>query len=248
MPDIDQAAVEAVLEEIRKTGFCVVPDLISAEQCARVRLEYMKILHTEKEENLHPSGHQRILHLLMKHPIFVDFRCHPFVLAVWRQYLGEDMICSTMTANALWPHSKELYWHVDHPYWTMAQPYPIFPLTGQAIWMIDDFTIENGATAGIAGSHRRPFLPKLEDSWTDEATILTGKRGSAILADGAWWHTSRSNKSDETRCAILTTYIRSCCVTQEDMRMQLAALDNPSEEVAHLLGANQYMPRQTFPY
>jgi ectoine hydroxylase-related dioxygenase (phytanoyl-CoA dioxygenase family) len=245
---LDLAEVDAVLADIRTIGFCVVPNLIPDEICAHARAEYTRILQVEKEENLHPSGHQRILHLLMKHPIFITFLMHPFVLAVWRRYLGEDMICSTLTGNALWPDSTELYWHVDHPYWTMAQPYPVYPLSGQAIWMLDDFTVANGATAGIPGSHLRPFLPMLEDCWTEEATILTGQRGSAILADGAWWHTSRPNQSTDTRCAVLTTFIRSYCVTQEDMRMQLSALDDPPAEVAHLLGADQYVPRRTFPY
>jgi ectoine hydroxylase-related dioxygenase (phytanoyl-CoA dioxygenase family) len=242
------ADAQAVIAAVRETGFCVVEGLADPDTCARARNRYMEILVEEVEENLHPSGHQRILHLLMKSPLFLPFLCHPFVLQVWRTYLGEDMICSTMTGNALWPDSHELYWHVDHPFWTMAQPYPLFPLAGQCIWMLDDFTLDNGATAGIAESHKRPFLPDLGESWTDEATVLTGRRGSVIFADGAWWHTSRPNASADVRCALLATYIRSCCVTQEDMRMQLAAMDGPSEEVRHLLGGNQYVPTRTFPY
>ncbi|HEV7660279.1 MAG TPA: phytanoyl-CoA dioxygenase family protein [Allosphingosinicella sp.] len=248
MHDPSEADVAAIIGQIASTGFCVVPDLLSADQCLRTRRDYMRILEAERAENLHHSGHQRILHLLMKGASFVDFVCHPFILAVWRRYLGDDVICSTMTGNALWPGSAELYWHVDHPFWTMPQPYPTLPLAGQVIWMLDDFTIENGATAGIAGSHRRGVLPTLGETWTDDATILTGKRGSAVLADGAWWHTSRPNGTAETRCAVLATYIRSWCVTQEDMRWQLDAVDDPSDEVAHLLGANQYVPRRTFPY
>jgi ectoine hydroxylase-related dioxygenase (phytanoyl-CoA dioxygenase family) len=188
------------------------------------------------------------MHLLMKAPIFVSLLCDPFVLAVWRRYLGADIICSTMSANALWPKSTELYWHVDHPYWTMTEPYPTYPLTGQVIWMIDDFTIANGATAGIRNSHRQPTLPRLAEQWTDDATILTGRRGSVIFADGAWWHTSRPNTSSKTRCAVLTTYIRSYCVPQEDMRMQLEAMKRPSALVKDLLGGNQYMARRELPY
>jgi ectoine hydroxylase-related dioxygenase (phytanoyl-CoA dioxygenase family) len=233
---------------IRDVGFCVVPAIVPPRRCARIRAVLQRLLQAEKAQNLHPSGHQRILHLLMKDRIFVELLCNPFVLAVWRKYLGDDMICSTMTANALWPKSTELYWHVDHPYWTMAQPYPAYSLSGQAIWMIDDFTVENGATAGIAGSHRRQRLPELHERWTNEATVLTGTAGSVILADGAWWHTSRPNDSPRTRFAVLATYIRSYCVTQEDMRMQLESLRNPSPVLKHLLGGNQYVPTRNFPY
>jgi ectoine hydroxylase-related dioxygenase (phytanoyl-CoA dioxygenase family) len=244
----DPAEVDRVAGIIRDVGFCVVPSLVPPRRCAELRAVLQRLLTAEKSQNLHASGHQRILHLLVKDRIFTELLCSPFVIAVWRRYLGDDMICSTMTANALWPRSTELYWHVDHPYWTMSQPYPVYPLSGQAIWMIDDFTEANGATAGIAGSHRRPTLPELGEHWTDEATVLTGGRGSVILADGAWWHTSRPNTSRRTRFAVLTTYIRSYCITQEDMRMQLKAFRNPPALVKHLLGGNQYLPRRDFPY
>ena len=240
--------IERVVNVIRDVGFCVVPSLLSEKRCCEFRRVLMRMLKAEKQENLLPTGHQRVMHLLMKHPIFISLLCDPFVLAVWRRYLGEDIICSTMSANALWPQSTEQYWHVDYPYWTMAEPYSIYPLTGEVIWMIDDFTVANGATAGIEGSHRRPHLPRIGNQWTDEATVLTGRRGSVIFADGAWWHTSRPNISRRMRCAVLTTYIRSYCVTQEDMRMQLEAIENPTEQVKHLLGGNQYIPRRELPY
>jgi ectoine hydroxylase-related dioxygenase (phytanoyl-CoA dioxygenase family) len=241
-------SANSAIERIREVGFCVVKSVISAQHSAEIRAVLASLLRAERKQNLHPSGHQRIVHLLVKHPIFTGLLCNPFVLAVWRRYLGNDMVCSTMTANALWPRSSEQYWHVDHPYWTMHQPYAIYPLSGQAIWMIDGFTVANGATAGIVGSHRRPHLPDMAENWCEEATILTGPPGSVILADGAWWHTSRPNVSRRTRFGVLTTFIRSYCVTQEDMPLQLAAMKNPSAEVTHLLGGNRYIPSRGFPY
>jgi hypothetical protein len=116
MSSIDAVEIQRVIEVIRDVGYCVVSGLIPRALCAQVRSVYMKILRREKAENLHPSGHQRILHLLIKDPIFTGLLCDPFGLAVWRRYLGEDVIRSTMTANALWPNSTELYWHVDHFY------------------------------------------------------------------------------------------------------------------------------------
>jgi hypothetical protein len=241
-------AVADVLARLRDTGFLVVPDLLSASECEGYRRAYAQILELEKEENRHPSGHQRILHLLPKAPMFSRLLVNPYVLAVWQEYLGSEVVCSTMTGNALWPGSTELYWHADHPYWTMAQPYSTAPLCGQVIWMLDDFTLENGATAAIAGSHMRGHLPPYEEKWVPEAVVLEGRAGSAILADGGWWHTSRPNRTSALRCAVLVTYIQSHCVTQEDMEFQLEELEDPSDEVARLLGRDRYRPRRTFPY
>jgi ectoine hydroxylase-related dioxygenase (phytanoyl-CoA dioxygenase family) len=100
-----------------------------------------------------------VLHILAKDPVFIEALVHPLVLAVWRKYLTEDLICSTFTANTLWPGAVEQYWHADHPYWTLTPPWPTIPLAGQCIWFLDDFTVENGATAGIPGSHRANRLP-----------------------------------------------------------------------------------------
>ncbi len=248
-PQIVSRHVERAVDTIRDVGFCVVPNVLPRRRCEAIRAVLGRLMRAEKQANLLPSRHQRVMHLLVKDRIFVELLCSPFVLEVWRRYLGPDMICSTMSANVLWPHSTELYWHVDHPYWTIAPPYPVDPpLAGQAIWMIDDFTEANGATAGIAGSHRRRHLPALGEHWTDEATILTGARGGVILADGAWWHTSRPNTTGRTRAAVLTTYIRSYCVTQEDMRAQLQELRRPSKLVRHLLGGDQYQARTELPY
>ena len=137
----EPADVIQIVDRIREVGFCVVPAVLSEERCREFRQILMRMLKAEKQENFLPTGHQRVMHLLMKDPTFTSLLCDPFVLKVWRRYLGKDIICSTMSANALWPQSTELYWHVDHPYWTMSEPYPIYPLTGEVIWMIDDFTV-----------------------------------------------------------------------------------------------------------
>ena len=242
-------AVRVITQALRRQGFCIVPGLISARRCAQLRAAMRCMLEGEREQNLRPTGHQRVLHLAAKDRRFLDLVQHPLVLAVWRSYLGEDMLCSSLTGNALWPGSTEQYWHVDHPYWTMAEPYPVsLPLAGQTIWMLDDFTRENGATAGLAGSHQRGRLPRLDSRWPKGATPITGRCGSAILMDGALWHTSTPNRSPAVRSAVLVKYIRSFCVTQEDMRHQLAAVQRPTRTLARLFGAEQYVPTRKFPY
>lgn len=240
--DIDEHRVEAAVDEIRTRGYTVVPDLIPVAEADRLRVAVEELVVAEEAIHRRPSGHQRVLQIAVKNPLFLEPLCHPFLLAVWRRYLGEDMVCSSLSSNTLWPGASEQYWHVDYPHWAMAEPYPTFPLAAHTLWMLDDFTEENGATAAIPGSHLEDHLPRLEDGWTDEAEILTGRQGSAILADGAFWHTARPNRSDRFRSTLLVKYIRSFCIPQEDMRYQLSLLDDPSPLVEHLLGGKQYRP------
>lgn len=240
--------VDDVLEQVREVGFCVVENVLPPELTKTIRETLNRFLRAERDINLRPSGHQRILHVLLKDPVFQELLCHPLALEIWRAQLGKDMLCSTMTANALWPGSSEQYWHSDYPYWTFPQPYPVYPLSGQVIWMIDGFTVRNGGTAGIPGSHRRGCLPKMGRKWSKQGVALTGPAGSAIFSDGAWWHTSRPNQTGRVRHAVLTSYIRGYCVTQEDMLLQLAAMKDPDEEVRQLLGGKRYVPTRGFPY
>lgn len=248
MLGVSPELIDQIIAEVDDRGYCLVEGVLPPERVDPIRAVLEILLHSEKEQNLHHTGHQRVLHLVVKHSTFLEPICHPLVVAVWRKYLSADVICSTFTANALWPGSTEQYWHADHPYWTLTSPYPEIPLTGQCIWFIDDFTEENGATAGIPGTHRANCLPKLGERWTDEAEILTGPRGSVIFAHGAWWHTSRPNRTDRLRSALLATYTHTFCVPQEDMRAQLASIEKPSELVTQLLGGNQYQPTRGFPY
>jgi ectoine hydroxylase-related dioxygenase (phytanoyl-CoA dioxygenase family) len=240
--------VDDALEQVRDVGFCVVDNLLSTAAVARVRGSLGRLLRAERGANLQPSGHQRILHLLAKDAIFAELLCHPVALAIWRKQLGEDMLCSTMTGNSLLPGCTEQYWHADYPYWTFPQPYPAYPLSGQVIWMIDGFTPANGGTAGIPYSHRNGSLPKMGRRWVDNGVVMTGAAGSAVFADGAWWHTSRPNRTGRIRHSVIVSYIRGYCVTQEDMLLQLSAIADPSEELQALLGAKRYVPTRGFPY
>ena len=68
-------------------------------------------------------------------------------------------------------------------------------------------------------------------------------RGSVLVMHGANWHTARPNRSDAPRSALLGMYTRPIYLTQEDMPAQLADLDNPSELVRQLMGAQPPPPR-----
>lgn len=234
--------VGAILKEIRKTGFVVVPNLLSDEEVTALRESLETLVIAEAAAAAPPQNHQRVLYLALKDERFLTPLCHPLVLAVWRSYLGEDMICSSLSSNTVYPGGGQIYWHVDYPHWTMSEPYPTFPLAAQAIWMLDDFTPENGATAAIPKSHRHNYRPRFNDKWVAKATVLTGNKGSVILADGAFWHTSGQNLTGNFRHALLIKYIRSVCLPQEDMRWQLSMIDNPSDTVYQLFGGNQYRP------
>ena len=152
-------------------------------------------------------------------------------------------MCSTWTSNTLYPGHTTLGWHSDHPYWTLSKPWPEGQFAGQTIWMLDDFTPENGATAVVPGSHKLLRPPENIRVWNPDGEILIGSKGSVVFMHGATWHTARPNTTSIPRTCLLGMYIRPHCLPQENMRGQLADIPDPAPLVEQLMGGNQRQPQ-----
>lgn len=245
----EASLVAGITAAIAAHGYCVVPEVLRPETAQGLRQLIDLVRQAEARPDVSELGHQRVLHLVTKHPAFVELLCHPLPLAVWHDLLGRDFVCSSFTSNTVLPGCDPTYWHVDHPYWTIAPPYPVEPaLSGQAIWCLDDFYEANGATLVVPGSHRRTAVPEHRADHAHEAMTLDAPIGSVILTHGATWHSMGRNRTDAPRTGVLGRFARSFIIPQEDMRRQLDAVEPASPLVRRLLGAEQYVPQRGFPY
>jgi len=108
-------------------------------------------------------------------------------------------------------------WHQDSPYWGHAcghcDQLPNVMIT------LDDADRENGCFRVIPGSHRKGFLPGLNDGsrlgplFTDPTTFEEDAQwlaevpaGSIVVFDSHTVHGSEPNLSDRSRRAIVLTY------------------------------------------
>jgi ectoine hydroxylase-related dioxygenase (phytanoyl-CoA dioxygenase family) len=234
--------VEKAISKLDDQGYCIIPSLIDASQADEVRSILAGLLEAEFKDSHQTEKYQRVGRIAVKHPVFLELMCHPVIVDIWTKWLGPDVICSTWSGNTLYPGHGKINWHADYPYWSLQTPWPRGKLAAQTIWMLDDFTEENGGTGVAPQSHRRCCPPDDAEGWPDDGQIITGTRGSVVLLDGLLWHTARPNQSGQPRSALLGMYTRPCCLAMEKMRDQLAQIDNPSEIAKQLMGANQYQP------
>jgi ectoine hydroxylase-related dioxygenase (phytanoyl-CoA dioxygenase family) len=94
-----------------------------------------------------------------------------------------------------------------------------------AIWMLDEFSAANGATAFVPGSHRlgkspREVLTDLNASHQDEI-VIEGRPGDVLVFNGHCWHAGRPNGTDRHRRAVLVHYLRADVPRPENRRQHL---------------------------
>ena len=117
-----------------------------------------------------------------------------------------------LNARDALPHGtavQPLHTDADHGAKADAQGY----LVCTAIWMLDPFTRENGATRLVPGTHRGSTLPKeaLADVLAPhpDEIYVTGQPGDVFIFNGHCWHAGGANRTDHTRRAILAHYARA---------------------------------------
>ncbi|PTN46740.1 hypothetical protein DAI43_31275 [Achromobacter xylosoxidans] len=149
---------------------------------------------------------QRVWNLLNKAPDMIPLIEHPAVLPMVRSVMGQDCNLHDFQATSIGPGTGGGAWHVDAPLGQIAEPLPEFPLTLQNVWMLDDFTADNGATRVMPRSHKLRKSPPWGSGPLDGEVTLTAPAGSVAIWLSNTWHRSGPNHTDRERRAILCNY------------------------------------------
>ena len=201
---LNVAEITAELKE--GPGFAVVPELLPL---ARVRDARELILELAEQDRLTSkliSQHGRWrLRLTGRGEIFADLAAHDLIRQVAQMMLGQGFIMGGLSAHALTKGAPPQGVHVDYPYSVMREPFPEPPMQLQAIWVLDAFTTDNGATRVLAHSQKTRRRPDKQEFYAHSTPILCPV-GSLILSHGGLWHDSSTNRTEETRIAILGNY------------------------------------------
>ena len=211
------------LKNLRLRGYTIVENVLNDEQ-----IEYIKSRLDDKHKRCGDLIERGLGEVLVMEPVWS---------LVW-EFLNGDMACATWSSNTVGKSLKsEAHWHVDYPYHDVRAPFPSgdFPLSCQTLWMLDDFTVENGATVVIPCSHRvMKTHPTAEDVDVLEKKELVGWRGSVAVFHGGLWHREGVNTTDCTRSCLLGTFVKRWIKPKN----VLVAPANASEKLVWTLGGN----------
>jgi ectoine hydroxylase-related dioxygenase (phytanoyl-CoA dioxygenase family) len=234
-------------KQLDEQGYLVFKNLLPAAQIEIILSRLEELWATEGdqagEENYIEPGVRRLANLANKGEMFRELYAHPQVLEVVEIVMGPDMRASMVNARDVPPHTGvRMPFHMDSDKGRIRDETGYSAAT--AIWMLDDFTATNGATAFVPGSHLLGKSPKevladLYSSHPDEI-VIEGQPGDVLVFNGHCWHAGRPNGTDGHRRAILIHYLRADVPRPENRRQHLdkkqAAALAPRERL--LLGLN----------
>ncbi len=195
-------------EIVEGQGYVLLPNLLSTAEATEARNIVLKLADQERQQQklIVEGRKERLYGLIYKGEIFAKMVQHPQVLSVIEAILGEDIILGGFSAHILHPEAQRMGVHVDYPYWAMSPPYPQFPvLEVQVIWLVEDFTEDNGAPLFVPGSQKLATKPDLEQ-FEQQAQKIIAKAGTAIISHGLCWHDTSVNSTPKSRVSILGNY------------------------------------------
>jgi ectoine hydroxylase-related dioxygenase (phytanoyl-CoA dioxygenase family) len=204
------------LDQLNEQGYLLLPAVLAPEQVAEVAARAEALWAEEGaqagSENYIEPGVRRLANLANKGAEFRRLLVHPAVLEAVHAVLGPRVRLKMLNARDALPHGtavQPLHTDADHGAKADAQGY----LVCTAIWMLDAFTRENGATRLVPGTHRSTTLPKeaLQDVLAphpDEVYVV-GQPGDVFIFNGHLWHAGGANHTDGPRRAILAHYARA---------------------------------------
>lgn len=204
--------LEGVLAAEEVAAFAACVDDIAAREGERAGSEWYREV-----------GVVRLCNLLDKSPLFERCLTEPRVLAAVHRVLGDDFKLSALDSrNPLPGHGRQAL-HVDWPGGAVAPG--DFQVCNSA-WLLDDFTLENGAPRLVPGTHRAGRIPAEAMADTrlphPDQIRLVGRAGTVIVFNGHVWHGGIVNRSAGPRRTVYAYFCRGGLGQQLDRRQELA--------------------------
>lgn len=222
-------------EALDRDGYVVMPGVIDSKWLERLRTAF----ESELEKDGHTpvvkeSGTRHINDLVNRGPVFEGIYTNPRILAAVYHILRDAFRVGQIGGRDPLPGYGQQGLHAD---WTArSKGEPFFIVT--AIWLLDDFTAENGATRVVPGTHH--LLGQPPKSFADPASrhpdqrIIVAQAGSVLVFNGHLWHSGTANKSSRSRRVVQCSF-----VGRDEFRfprIKVAALELLSPAARYILG------------
>jgi ectoine hydroxylase-related dioxygenase (phytanoyl-CoA dioxygenase family) len=200
----------ATKERLDRDGYAPLFGVLTDEQVSRIRARTAELMAAEGDragrEVHQEAGTDRLADLVNKDPVFEVCFTDPRVLACVAHVLA-DFKLSSLNSRAALPGRGLQALHAEGGPVGLG-PYQVC----NSIWLLDDFTEDNGATRVVPGSHRltvsvRDAMPDPAGPHPDQVTLIA-PAGTVIVFNSHLWHGGTLNRTDSQRRALHSYFTR----------------------------------------
>lgn len=204
---------EAQKQQIDELGYCVIPNYFSGVVLDELRARMDELFELEGDragsEFKQEEGARRLANLVDKGEIFGRVIQMPELLEGTGRILG-DFKLSSLNARSTNPYSEDAQpLHCDMGAIPDERGYWV----SNTVWMIDDFTTENGALRAVPGTHKLGKLPQevVADPRAPhpDEVLVTGTAGTIVIMNAHCWHGGTANRTGKARRALHSFFCRS---------------------------------------
>ena len=195
-----------MFEQLDRQGFLIIEgffaDSLRHRLIDRVEELYAQEGDSAGSEFRAEPGTRRLANVVDKGEIFREVFANGEILRYIGHILQPRFKLSSLNARSANPHAQGYQpLHVDQG----LLPDATGPVVANVVWMLDDFTPENGAMRAVPGTHVSGKRPP--ESHPDEV-LVTGRAGTVCIMNAHLWHGGTANRTDRPRRAIHSFYCR----------------------------------------
>ena len=222
-------------EALDRDGYVVLAGVIDADWLERLRSAFERACGEKgKTAGIKESGTRHIDDLVNRDAAFDGVYTHPRILAAVHHVLRSPFRVGQITGREPLPGYGAQGLHADWTARARGEPFRIVT----TIWLLDDFTSDNGASRLVPGTHH--LLTPPPKSLADPASrhphqkIISAKAGSVLAFNGHLWHSGTRNETNLRRRVLQCSF-----VGRDEIRfgkIQVAAPDLLPAAARYILG------------
>jgi ectoine hydroxylase-related dioxygenase (phytanoyl-CoA dioxygenase family) len=241
LPRLDaDASVDDVVTALDVAGCAVVEHFLDDAKVAALREELAPFRSTTPEGRNDFEGFEtrRVYALFAKVRGFDELATHPLLLAVLDRVLHDYQLSGPVGID-IGPGESAQILHRDDVVYPI--PWPHQQVVLNTMWALDDFTVDNGATQIVPGSHRTSPHDQPDEGAAIAATMPAG---SVMFYVGTVWHGGGANRTQARRLGVILEYVASWLRAQENhvTAVPVELMRTLEPRLQELLGYNIFPP------
>lgn len=233
------AALPDLIASLREDGAAILRALASPDLADAVSGElrpHFDRIGKAPQSDFNGYKTLRISSILKRSRRSAELIAHPRILEIADAILLPHCInyrIGSCTGIEIWPEEAPQRLHRDDGIYPIRLPGIEWQISVN--WALDDFTLENGGTHVVLGSHRwkEPRMPMEEE--TVQAAM---PKGSALIYLGSVWHGGGANRTNKARMGLVNTYSLGWLRQEENHYLSIPreVADSYPEPVRRLMG------------